>query len=308
MKKHQIEFSQDGPILALEGKSILNASLDAGIPLVHVCGGKGKCSTCRVLVHSGEKSLSPENEKEKALKKQMQFPPNVRLACQTYISGGPVKLTRIVKDVSDFGLYIGSMAGEATKEIGEERELSIFFLDIRDFSPFMEKNLPFDVIHVIRKLFTFCENIIDSNGGRLIETAGDSLYAIFGYSSTPEKAKNAATKTAREIIENLQTLNKEYFLPHFDQNIEVGIGIHSGKVITGKIQLGKHERLIAMGHAVNVASRIQALTKELNNNLIVSDEVFMELENRQEKDKPTTARLKGVTGSYKLHLLGNTYC
>lgn len=302
MEKHVIEFSQDRGILASEGLSLLQVSLDAGIPMMHVCGGKGKCSTCRVLVNSGEEWLSEENEKETILKNQLQFPPNVRLACQTLVMGGPVKVTRIVRDVSDFKLYMG----DSNQETGEEKELGLFFLDIRDFSPFMEKNLAFDVIHVIRKLFTLCEAIIDKNGGSLVETAGDSIYAIFGYSNLTE-GLNAATNTALEIINDLQILNKEYFQPHFNHIIEVGIGIHTGKVITGKVKLGKHERLLAMGHAVNVASRIQSLTKKLNNNLIISHEVYGHLVHKPENTTTRNVNLKGMSGNFKIYLLGLPY-
>src|SRR3954462_3552206 len=96
--KYLVEFAEDGVIEITKNQSILDASLLAGIPHFHVCGGKAKCSTCRVLVIDGEESLSPPTQKESFLKNQMHFPPNVRLACQTHVTGIPVKLRRIIQD------------------------------------------------------------------------------------------------------------------------------------------------------------------------------------------------------------------
>src|SRR6476660_2392445 len=90
--KYLVEFAEDGVVQVAEDQSILDASLSSGIPHFHVCGGKAKCSTCRVLVMKGEEWLSPPTQKESFLKNQMHFPSNVRLACQTHVTGGPVKL------------------------------------------------------------------------------------------------------------------------------------------------------------------------------------------------------------------------
>ncbi len=147
-------------------------SLSAGIPHIHVCGGNARCSTCRVLVLEGGEWLTPPNEKENLLKNQMRFPPNIRLACQTYVSGEPVKLRRIIQDETDIDLYVGSAAGTSTQQSGEEKELVLFFLDIRNYTPFVETHLPFDVIHIVRKLFAVFQNIIKSNGVRLWNPRG----------------------------------------------------------------------------------------------------------------------------------------
>lgn len=306
-RKHLVEFTQEGCIYVSDSQSLLDASLEAGVPLYHVCGAKAKCSTCRVLVLEGAEWLTPANECETALNHQMHFPPNVRLACQTYTTGGPVRLTRILKDRTDIGLYVGSFAGEATQQIGEEQELVLFFLDIRDFTPFMEKHLAFDVIHIIRKLFMSFHSAIEANGGRIVETAGDSLYATFGFTGSKSEAAEAAVSSSLAILQELETLNTEYLQPNFSHKIEIGIGLHAGKVITGNIRLGTTDHFVAMGHAVNIASRIQELTKQLNNNLVVSDEVFKNLQNPPDAHSTASTDLKGVSGVFKVHLIGKSY-
>src|SRR5436190_7808122 len=134
--KYLVEFVGDKEVFIAENQSILNASLSAGIPHFHVCGGNAKCSTCRVLVIEGDEWITPPNQKEKLLRAQMHFPPNVRLACQACVAGGPVKLRRIIQDETDIGLYVGSAAGDSTQQLGEEKELALMFLDIRNFTHF----------------------------------------------------------------------------------------------------------------------------------------------------------------------------
>jgi adenylate cyclase len=150
----QIEFIEEKTIQIREDETILAASLNANIPHFHACGGNAQCSTCRVLVIEGAEFLTPVNEKEKILRTQMHFPPNVRLACQTFVTGDAVKLRRIIQDETDIDLYIGKEAEMCTQKLGEELELALLFLDIRNFTPFVETHLAFDVIHIIRKLFS----------------------------------------------------------------------------------------------------------------------------------------------------------
>src|SRR4029077_9128927 len=97
-EKYLVEFAEEKVVEIRKNQSILDASLSAGIPHFHACGGDAKWSTCRVLVIEGDDYLTPPNQKEIFLKNQMHFPPNVRLACQTQVIAGPVKLRRIIQD------------------------------------------------------------------------------------------------------------------------------------------------------------------------------------------------------------------
>ncbi|SRR6266542_766961 len=97
----QIEFFGEKTVPIYENETILEASLNADIPHYHVCGGKAKCSTCRILVLEGEENLSLPNKKEAKLREALDLPSYVRLACQTKIEKGPVKIERIIKDECD---------------------------------------------------------------------------------------------------------------------------------------------------------------------------------------------------------------
>src|SRR5687768_16341913 len=94
----QLIFEGEKTIDITNGESILDASLKAGIPHFHACGGKGKCSTCRILILEGAENLAPVNKIESFLRSRIPFPEKVRLACQTMVEKGAVKVERIIKD------------------------------------------------------------------------------------------------------------------------------------------------------------------------------------------------------------------
>ncbi|MEO6538964.1 MAG: adenylate/guanylate cyclase domain-containing protein [Ferruginibacter sp.] len=305
--KHIVEFIGDGFVKVAPDTSLLEASLSAGIRHMHVCGGKGQCSTCRVLVLESGELLSAPTEKEKILNSQMNFDLNVRLACQTRVKGESVKLKRIIQDESDIKLYVGKTAELSSNQIGEEVELVLFFFDIRNFTDFTQSHLAFDVIHIVRKLFSNFHAIIQKNNGEIIETMGDGFYAIFGCEKGNTAGVQAAIDAAVEILKDMERLNKNYFVPYFNEIIEVGIGVHIGKVISGKIRLGTVERSFAMGLPVNIAARLQNATKELNNNFLVSAEACNYLPVTSKLYPSTSVKLKGITDEVNVFLFGKSF-
>ena len=302
---YKVDFSVDGIINIKPGQTILAASIEAGIPHFHVCGGNAKCSTCRVLVLEGEEHLSRPNEKEQRLKNKMQFPPNIRLACQSYVTGESVKLLRVIRDEADIGMYIGAQDGLDTQQIGEELELTLFFLDIRNFTSFIESNPPFDAIHIIRKLFSMFQNCITQYKGMVLETAGDGLYAVFGFEQNENSADNAV-KAGLRIFSNLEEMNISYFSKFFCQDMDIGIGIHMGKVISGNFKMGDEVKTTVMGLPVNIAARLQNATKQLNNSFVVSDKVYQSLLTKP-SGKNTTLILKGITLEFPVWIIGSPY-
>lgn len=194
-----------------------------------------------------------------------------------------------------------------TQETDTEKELALFFLDIRNFTPFAEKHQAFDVIHIVKKLFSTFQNIIRIHHGRIIETSGDGFYAAFGFEGDVKEAVNAAVKAGMAILQTLDNLNKQSFEKNLHQRIDVGIGVHVGKVATGSLYIGSKDHFVVMGYPVNVASRLQAATKELNNNFIVSSTVFKMLENPKLNSQQVNANLKGVRDACELHLIGKAY-
>ncbi|HJW18831.1 MAG TPA: adenylate/guanylate cyclase domain-containing protein [Flavisolibacter sp.] len=301
-----VEFIGDRSIKVEEGQTILSASLAAGIPHYHACGGNAKCSTCRILVIEGIEHITPQTEAEKALQKILYFPANVRLACQSYVQGSPIHVHRIIRDETDIHLYIDEDTKSDLQNIGEEKELALFFLDIRNFTPFIENYLAFDVIHVMRRLFGLFRKCIEMYSGRIIETAGDGLYAVFGFTEDIRKAANNAYRAGLSILNELNKFNEQYLEKYFYHSFQVGIGLHAGNVIVGNVGIGVNNNLTVMGLPVNVASRLQAATRELNNSFIVSKEVYDQLQ-----DPPITEMqhldLKGIKYHLPVYAMGRPF-
>jgi adenylate cyclase len=205
------------------------------------------------------------------------------------------------KQIVNTGWDLWSQENEA------EKEMVLFFLDIRNFTRLAERHQATDVIHIVRKMFSRFQHIIRIYHGRIIETSGDGFYAAFGFEGSLKDAANASVEAGKGILNTLEHLNIHTFEKHLHQRIDVGIGVHAGKVAVGSLQLGSKDHVVVMGYAVNIASRLQSATKELNNNFIISSEVFKILKGHRLKSKTVKANLKGVTNPCELHLIGNAY-
>ncbi|HTE30332.1 MAG TPA: adenylate/guanylate cyclase domain-containing protein [Chryseolinea sp.] len=304
----EVEFLGEKTIDIKPRQSILNASLSAGIPHFHACGGRAKCSTCRVLVLEGDQYLNKPNARETKLKSITGLPDAVRLACQTKTIGN-VKVERMLKDESDFSDVIHIVSRDPLKfrlkPMGQEKHLALFFLDIRNFTLFVETHPPFDVIYTMRKIFTSFNAIIVDNGGQLIETAGDEIYAVFGMTPSKNSSADNAINAGQKILDALEHINKTY-CSILQKEIKVGIGIHSGNVILGEINLNNKSKIATVGLAINIASRIQKMTKKLDNSLLVSLDAIKE-STLSPNVQATEINLEGVSAPILVYPLGKSY-
>lgn len=301
-----IEFTGERTVPVQNDQTILGAALEAGIPHFHACGGKAECSTCRIIVLEGSEHLTPINDKEQRLRKIVPFPPKIRLACQTKVTGPGVKVQRIKVEKTDLSWNIKQEINDAQHTLGEKRELVLFFLDLRNFTPFVETFLAFDAIHVLRSCYVIFNHWIENNNGVIIETAGDGFYAVFGLNGTIREAAQAAITAGHEISREMTSFNETFLEPYFGSRLDVGIGIHSGPVIVGEVVVGSKSHISVMGLAVNVASRIQASTKRLNNNFLASEDVMKHVDPSQ-WGKSRLIKLRGVSAAMKVQMIGEPY-
>jgi adenylate cyclase len=191
--------------------------------------------------------------------------------------------------------------------LGIEKELALLFLDIRNFTAFMESRSAYDVIYVIRQLFVLFSESIKEAGGRIVETAGDSIYAVFGLDSNIKKAVQSAVNASSAIFHDLEIFNATYAQPYFNLNFEIGVGLHKGNVIVGEYDMEHNEHMTVMGLPVNIASRLQSETKELNNNMLISEEAYSLLSKPREQHPQKTVHLKGVSEPVDVRLMGVPY-
>ena len=296
----QILFLPDArSVEASISESILSASLRAGIPHTNECRGNARCSTCRVLVLNGLECCSPRNEKEQALAAQLHFEERVRLACQTTITGH-VTLRRLVLDAQDAGLTDQRKDTTTHGSLGEERQIAILFVDVRNSTRFAESVPPFDVIHVLRRFYHHIERAVMDNGGHVACYTGDGLMALFGVEPSkcaPLQAVLAGLDMLRSVKQDVQPYVKRLFQCHF----RIGVGLHFGEAIVGTVGGGLQERITAIGDAVNIASRVERANKKARTEFLVSDAVLREVQDQVRVGRSIDVRLAGKTGKYSLH-------
>ncbi|MEC9069065.1 MAG: adenylate/guanylate cyclase domain-containing protein [SAR324 cluster bacterium] len=246
------------------GMSILEASIDAGIPHAHVCGGRGRCSTCRIRVDKGLDQLEPPRQKERRVLRGIGAPENVRLACQAF-----PKIDLNVSPLLAHDANYKENASEQKYIHGSDREICIMFTDLRAFTKMSEKKLPYDVVFILNQYFKLMGEIIENHGGYLDKFIGDGTMALFGIEEGPKEGSRNAIMAASQMNVELKKLN-ERLIHDLPFPLKMGIGIHSGDVIFGKMGYKHAKNLTAVGDAVNTASRLESLTKEFKCQLIIS--------------------------------------
>jgi adenylate cyclase len=251
-----------------KGLSVLEASLRHNVPHASVCGGRARCSTCRIRV-IGDCAALPEPSAREAfvLNRVGTSDPSIRLACQL----------RPETDLSFFQLFMPhtiSANAHATQQhrIGQERYLVSMFVDMRGSTRLAENQLPFDTVFVVNRFLGAVSQAVIECGGQPNQFVGDGELALFGLRSSPQIACRQALKAAAMIAANVDEFNR--FLSHdLREPIRFGIGIHAGEVIIGDIGYREHMVFTALGDAVNVAARLQDMTKTLACEAIFSEEV-----------------------------------
>jgi adenylate cyclase len=251
------------------GPSLLEISRGAGVPHASVCGGRGRCSTCRTRVGGPDVARLPAPSPDEArVLARISAPPNVRLACQLRLQPGEYHVTPLLAPT------VGpSEAWRRQPGHGRERIISVLFADIRGFTTLAEGRLPFDVVFIINRYFRAMGSAIEAAGGHVDKFIGDGVMALFGVDSGPEQAARQGLDAARRMSLALAQLN-DALNADLGLSLRIGIGLHAGPAIVGEMGYGQSSSLTAIGDMVNTASRLEAMTKELACELVVSHDLI----------------------------------
>lgn len=252
-----------------QGTTILEASREKGIPHASVCGGKGRCSTCRVRVRGGAEFLPEPSEAERKVLRRIRAAEDVRLACQCIPRCGTIDITPLLPPTA------GPKDGHDRPEYlqGREVEIAILFADLRGFTQMSEERLPYDTVFLLNRYFDSMGRAIEDAGGHLDKFIGDGVMALFGIEKGPREGARDAIRAAQKMSERLAALN-EGLKNDLQNPLRIGIGIHAGPVIVGEMGFGRATQLTAIGDTVNTASRLEAKTKDFGAQLILSGSVM----------------------------------
>jgi len=253
-----------------KGLSVLEASLRNNVPHASVCGGRARCSTCRIRVIGDCSSLPKPSEREAFVLNRVGAgaDPAIRLACQL----------RPNTDLSFLQIFMPQITAASLRQadsvrIGQERYLVSMFVDMRGSTTLAEKRLPFDTVFIVNRFLSAVSQAVIECGGQPNQFVGDGELALFGLNTNSQTACRQALQAAALIATNIDELNQ--FLSHdLLEPIRFGIGIHGGEVIIGDIGYRDHQVFTALGDAVNVAARLQDMTKGLECEVILSEEVY----------------------------------
>jgi adenylate cyclase len=155
---------------------------------------------------------------------------------------------------------------------GQERTIAVLFADLRTFTGIAEQKLPYDLVFLLNSYFEAAGDAISGAGGIVDKFIGDGVMALFGIDSGPEQGCRQALAAAKTMVANVSALSSA-LAEELAQPLKIGIGIHCGPAIVGRMGYGTTYHLTAIGDTVNVASRLQDSTKEYNCQLIISEEV-----------------------------------
>jgi len=252
-----------------KGLSVLEASLRNNVPHASVCGGKARCSTCRIRIVGDLTGLPVPSGREQHVLDRVGagVDPAVRLACQL----------RPERDIAFFPVFPPQASAALVRRsagirVGEERYIVSMFVDMRRSTAMAEKRLPFDTVFIINRFVAAVAGAVEDAGGRPNQFVGDGLLALFGLDQDPGVACREAIDALARIAANVEQLNRD--LAHdLREPIRYGIGVNGGEVIIGDIGYRDHIVFTALGDPVNVAARLQDMTKSLGCDVVIAEDV-----------------------------------
>jgi adenylate cyclase len=163
-----------------------------------------------------------------------------------------------------------TVAGE---KFGEERRVTILFIDLRGSTRLADARLPYDVVFLLNHYFDEMAIAIDATGGHYSNFTGDGLMALFGLEGDADHGARAALNCALRMLENLERLNRE-LAAELSEPMIIGVGIHTGDAVIGEMGPPKTPILSALGESVNTAARLERITKDMQMPVAVSGDTL----------------------------------
>lgn len=297
-----VRFVGHGVRRVIPGPTLLEIFRRFGIPHAALCGGRARCATCRVLVLDGADDLPPPGPNEARLLRRISAGDNVRLACQI----------RPKRDLQVQILLAAKQRGagpsgtiDPDDRIGK-KGLTVMVADLRAFTALSERQLPHELMNLLNRFYDEMSQAIAAHGGRIEAIYGDGLMAVFGLETTPARAGAAAIASAGDMVRAVEALNREY-AASLPLPLRIGIGIHGGQAIVGAVEnesMGRRE--ITVGETVMIASQLEAATRRLLADIVVSAETVSATGRSYRDIVPHKIAVKGRDKPMQVYGFGST--
>lgn len=194
-----------------------------------------------------------------------------------------------------------SQSEDAEMAVGEKRTVAILFSDIRSFTVISEHNSAETIVSFLNAYLERMVRIIRGHGGFIDKFIGDAILAIFGAPVSYEDNAARAIRAAREMAARVAEIDVEgLVLP--EGGFATGIGVHEGTVIVGNIGSQDKFDYTVIGDNVNLASRLEGLTKHYHAQVLMSDVVFRKVSDEVEVREVDTVRVKGKEQATTLYM------
>jgi adenylate cyclase len=160
---------------------------------------------------------------------------------------------------------------------GEVVQATVLSCDLRGFTALSEKLPPKLLVSLLNEYFTVMIKVVEKHGGIVDKLIGDSIMAVFGYPQSLEKQEEAAFNAALELLSACDQLNTTMGLEE-EMHLVNSVGLHTGTLMAGNIGSPERMEFTVMGDAVNVACRLENLTRQLETRLAASGPLVEKLE------------------------------
>jgi len=174
-----------------------------------------------------------------------------------------------------FGRHVGREAArlimlQGDGLVGSAREVTVMFVDVRNFTDHSSRHTPEEVVTVLNILFREAVEIVEAHGGMVNKFLGDGFMALFGVGAGQNEHATRAVEAAQSMLASLDHLAEDLYQAGWPE-LKIGIGINTGQAIVGSIGSPKRQEYTAIGDTVNVAARVEALTKTLGHDLLITE-------------------------------------
>jgi adenylate cyclase len=281
----------------LPGATVLETLRANGISHASVCGGRARCTTCRIRVTDGLAALPEPQGLEATALSRIGAGDGIRLACQLRPTSDIAVLPLLTADATaTYGLI---RAGSE----GSERQVTVMFIDLRGSTTLGEARMPYDVLFILNQFFDEMSKALAATGGHYSNFTGDGLMAIYGLETAdPKSSAVQALRGAREVLMRLDKVNAR-LKADLKEPLRIGVGIHFGEAIVGAMGPPRSQIITGIGDTVNTTARLEGLTKDYSCSLILSQVAAQAAGLNLEGHDLHQATVKGRTGSIAFYAL-----